>query len=106
VACTGKSSPGVNNHFPKWAPAAGTYKGRTYYWVIYSSNRAGIPPVTATQGDGKAHEISQLYLTAISVENGTYQTYKSVYLWWQPTDMVNTTPVWDMLQIPPAPPIY
>jgi hypothetical protein len=106
VACTGKSSPGVNNHFPKWAPAAGTYKGRTYYWVIYSSNRAGIPPVVATQGDGKAHQISQLYLTAISVEGGTYQTYKSVYLWWQPTDMVNTTPVWDMLQIPPAPPIY
>jgi hypothetical protein len=27
-------------------------------------------------------------------------------LWWQPTNMVNTTPVWDMLQIPPAPPIF
>jgi hypothetical protein len=106
VSCSGKSSPGVNNHFPKWAPAASTYNGRTYYWVIYSSNRAGIPPVTATKGDNKSHEISQLYLTAISVENGTYQTYKSVYLWWQPTNMVNTTPVWDMLQIPPAPPIY
>jgi hypothetical protein len=106
VTCTGKSSPGVNNHFPKWAPARGTHNGRTYYWVIYSSNRAGIPPVTATKGDGKAHQISQLYLTAISVENGTYQTYKSSYLWWQPTNMVNTTPVWDMLQIPPAPPIF
>jgi hypothetical protein len=61
--------------------------------------------------DGKCHEISQLYLTAISVENGTYKTYKSSYLWWQapPTDanpMVNTTPVWDMITIPPAPPIY
>ena len=106
VACSGKSSPGVNNHFPKWAPVASAYKGRTYYWVIYSSNRAGIPKVTAKQGDGKDHEISQLYLTAISLENGTYQTYKSVYLWWQPTNMVNTTPVWDMLQIPPAPPIF
>ena len=114
VACTGKKSfnaggPGVNNHFPKWAPAAKTYKNRTYYWVIYSSNRAGITPVTGM--DGTKREISQLYLTAISVEGGTYKTYKSIYLWWQqlPTDKnptVNTTPVWDMITIPPAPPIY
>jgi hypothetical protein len=50
-------------------------------------------------------------LTAISVEGGTHKTYKSIYLWWQqlPTDKnptVNTTPVWDMITIPPAPPIY
>lgn len=111
VACTGQKSPGINNHFPKWAPVAQTYKNRTYYWVIYSSNRAGIPCVTATNGDGKCHKISQLYLTAVSVEDGKYQTYKSVYLWWQapPTDknpMVNTTPVWDLISIPPAPPIF
>jgi hypothetical protein len=109
VACTGKSSPGINNHFPKWAPAAGSYKGRIYYWVIYSSNRAGIPCVKSSY-DGKCHEISQLYLTAISVENGKYKTYKSSYLWWQappkdPNPMVNTTPVWDIITIPPAPPI-
>jgi hypothetical protein len=104
VQCTGKASPGINNHFPKWAPAATTYNGRTYYWVVYSSNRAGIPAVTSTY-DGQKHEISQLYLTAISVENGKYTTYKSTYLWWQPTTMVNTTPVWDMITIPPAPPI-
>jgi hypothetical protein len=99
----------VNNHFPKWAPAAQTYNNRTYYWVIYSSNRAGLPPVTGQ--DGTKREISQLYLTAISVEGGTYKTYKSIYLWWQmlPTDKnptVNTTPVWDMITIPPAPAIY
>jgi hypothetical protein len=111
VACTGKTSPnpGVNNHFPKWAPAAQTYNNRTYYWVIYSSNRAGLPPVTGQ--DGTKREISQLYLTAISVEGGTYKTYKSIYLWWQmlPSDKnptVNTTPVWDMITIPPAQPIY
>jgi hypothetical protein len=114
VACTGKKSfgsggSGWNNHFPKWAPMAGTYKNRTYYWVIYSSNRTGLPPVTGM--DGTKREISQLYLTAISVEGGVYKTYKSIYLWWQqlPTDKnptVNTTPVWDMITIPPAPPIY
>jgi hypothetical protein len=111
VACSGQKSPGINNHFPKWAPAAQSYQGRTYYWVIYSSNRAGIPCVTATVGDGKCHKISQLYLTAVSLENGTYKTYKSIYLWWQapPKDahpMVNTTPVWDLITIPPAAPIY
>jgi hypothetical protein len=77
--------------------------------VIYSSNRAGLPPVTGQ--DGTKREISQLYLTAISVEGGTYKTYKSIYLWWQmlPSDKnptVNTTPVWDMITIPPAQPIY
>jgi hypothetical protein len=111
VACSGKTSPGVNNHFPKWAPQAQTNSaGRTYYWIVYSSNRAGLPKQTS-QYDGVAREISQLYLTAISIENGKYTTYKSIYLWWQapPTDpvtYVNTTPVWDMLVIPPAPTIY
>jgi len=110
VSCTGKTSPGINNHFPKWAPKSGTYKNRTYYWVIYSSNRTGLPKQTSKY-DSVSREISQLYLTAISVENGAYKTYKSVYLWWQapPTDstpMVNTTPVWDMITIPPAQPIY
>jgi hypothetical protein len=109
VACTGKTSPGVNNHFPKWAPAAGTYNNRTYYWVIYSSNRLGLTPVA--DSNNTLHQVSQLYLTAISVEGGTYKTYKSIYVWWQmlPTDknpMVNTTPVWDMITIPPAQPIY
>jgi hypothetical protein len=109
VACTGKKSPGVNNHFPKWAPAAATYKNRTYYWVIYSSNRLGLNPVA--DSTNTLHQVSQLYLTAISVEGGTYKTYKSIYVWWQllPTDknpMVNTTPVWDMITIPAATPIY
>ena len=105
VQCSGKSSPGINNHFPKWAPATGVFNGRTYYWVIFSSNRTGIPAVKSSY-DGQNHEVSQLYLTAISVENGQYKTYHSVYLWNQPTNTLNTTPVWDMLQIPPAPTIY
>jgi hypothetical protein len=105
VQCSGKASPGINNHFPKWAPASSTYNGRTYYWVIFSSNRTGIAPVLSTY-DGAKHEVSQLYLTAVTLENGQYKTYRSVYLWNQPTTTLNTTPVWDMLQIPPAPTIY
>ena len=104
VKCSGKASPGINNHFPKWAPQAVDWKGRTYYWVIFSSNRAGLPTVKSS--DGKERQVSQLYLTAISVENGQYKTYHSIYLWNQPTKTLNTTPVWDMISIPPAPPIY
>jgi hypothetical protein len=112
VACTGKSSPGINNHFPKWAPKAQEYNGRTYYWVIYSSNRTGFPAQKSKYDNSSPREISQLYLTAISLEkDGTYKTYKSIYLWWQappndPTPLINTTPVWDMISIPPAQPIY
>jgi hypothetical protein len=104
VQCSGKSSPGQNNHFPKWAPAKAEYEGQSYYWIVYSSNRAGIPKVRSSY-DGKDHDVSQLYLTAITFKDGEYKTYPSIYLWNQPTDSVNTTPVWDMLEIPPAPPI-
>jgi hypothetical protein len=113
VSCTGKASPGVNNHFPKWAPKAASYNGRTYYWVIYSSNRTGLPKQSSKYDSSNVQrEISQLYLTAISLEkDGTYKTYKSIYLWWQapptdPTPLINTTPVWDIIAIPPAQPIY
>jgi len=105
VQCTGKKTPGINNHFPKWAPAKAEWQGRGYYWVIFSSNRAGLPLGHSTY-DGKDHEVSQLYLTAITVENGQYKTYPSIYLWNQPTSTLNTTPVWDVIDIPPATPIY
>jgi hypothetical protein len=105
VQCTGKASPGINNHYPKWAPARVERNNRTYYWIVFSSNRAGIPPVTSVY-DGKAHEVSQLYLTAVTMENGQYKTYPSIYLWNQPTTRLNTTPVWDTMQIPPVPPIF
>jgi hypothetical protein len=105
VKCSGKSSPGINNHFPKWAPVKREYQGQIYYWVVFSSNRAGITPVHSNY-DGKDHEVSQLYLTAITQKDGKYQTYGSIYLWNQPTNSVNTTPVWDVLEIPPAPPIF
>ena len=45
-ACSGKSSPGVNNHWPKWSPDRATVGNKTYYWMIFSSNRYGLPPVT------------------------------------------------------------
>ena len=67
----------VNNHWPKWSPDAKTVGSRTYYWLIYSSNRYGLPTVTTTfNGTMTTVEISQLYMTAVVVERGhdLYQT--------------------------------
>jgi Tol biopolymer transport system component len=98
--CSSKTSPGVNNHFGKWSPSFQALNGKTYYWVIFSSNRADIPPVTSTYQSGQVF-ISQLYMTAIVVDgSGTITTYPAVYLWTQSPATVNTTPVWEELDIP------
>jgi len=98
--CSSKTSPGVNNHFGKWSPSFQSASGKTYYWVIFSSNRADIPPVTSSYQPGQVY-ISQLYMTAIVVDgSGTITTYPAVYLWTQSPATVNTTPVWEELDIP------
>ena len=90
-ACTGKTSPGVTNSWPKWAPQATTASGgRTFYWVVFSSTRddAGNP---------------QLYVTPVVVTGGTVTTYQALYLWNQPAAENNHTPAWDVFKIPPPP---
>lgn len=89
-ACTGKTSPGVTNSWPKWSPQAQTTAdGRTFYWVVFSSIRdpGGNP---------------QLYVTPVVVDSaGQVTTYHALYLWNQPADEDNHTPAWDNFQIPP-----
>jgi hypothetical protein len=99
-ACTGKSSPGVNNHWPKWSPEVASTGGASYYWLVFSSIRAGLPAVTGL--DGVAHEISQLYMAGVRVDETGVATFPAVYLWNQPTDHVNTTPAWATFMIPPV----
>lgn len=90
IACSGKKSPGVTNSWPKWAPEAVTVKGRTYYWLTFSSTRDnGLP---------------QLYMTAMVVEGGQITTYPALYLWNQPSDEPNHTPAWDVFKLPPIEP--
>jgi hypothetical protein len=99
-ACSGRRSPGINNHWPKWSPQVQRSPSGTYYWIIFSSNRADIPPVKPSTGGGQV-SVSQLYITAV-VERGErgYETYPAIYLWNQPTTTLNTTPVWEVLEIP------
>ncbi len=85
-ACTGVTSPGLTNSWPKWAPTATFTNGKTYYWLTFSSTRAsGIP---------------QLYVTAVVVDEVSVQTFPALYLWNQPDNEGNHTPAWDAFQIP------
>jgi hypothetical protein len=91
-ACTGKTSPGVTNSWPKFSPSASSASnGRTYYWLVFSSTR-----------DPAANP--QLYITGVLVDStGAVTTYKALYLWNQPAAENNHTPAWDVFKIPPPP---
>jgi hypothetical protein len=98
--CSGKTSPGVNNHWPKWSPDRATAGDRTYYWMIFSSNRYGLPPVTTSWDGTKIVQVSQLYITAVVTDEQNIYTYPAIYLWNQPQSRLNTTPAWDNFNIP------
>jgi Tol biopolymer transport system component len=90
--CTGQTSPGLNNVWPKWGPAALVANGNTFYWLIFSSKRY----------DGQTE---QLYMsTVVQQADGTLQTYGAVYLWNQPPTENNHTPAWDKFKVAPQPP--
>jgi hypothetical protein len=103
--CTGKKSPGVNNHWGKWAPAVQASGSRRYYWLLFSSNRADIAPVPRQFPDSSgANEpvvyVSQLYMSVVVVDGQEIESYPAVYLWNQPAETLNTTPIWENLSIP------
>jgi hypothetical protein len=101
AACSGKSSPGINNHWPRFAPVAPTIAGRTYYWLVFSTNHYGLPPVTATfNATTQLVVVSQLYVTAVVVDEFGVTTYPATYLWNQPQNRLNTTPAWEDFHIP------
>jgi hypothetical protein len=100
-ACTGLSSPGINNHWPKWSPTVGSANNKTYYWLIFSSNRYNPNPVTATNGSSPTTVyVSQLYITAVVKNEVGYATYPAIYLYNQPANRLNTTPAWQNFNIP------
>jgi mono/diheme cytochrome c family protein len=88
-ACSGITSPGITNSWPKWAPEVGLASGTRYYWIIFSSRRHGATP--------------QLYMTGVELSAiNEVTTHGAVYLWNQPPDESNHTPAWDAFAIPPA----
>lgn len=84
-ACSGKTSPGVENSWPKWAPDTADAGGKRYYWLTFSSTRIG--------------GIPQLFLTPVVDDGATLHTYPALYLWNQPPTDHNHTPAWDNFTI-------
>jgi hypothetical protein len=88
-SCTGVTSPGITNSWGKWGPTAYQANGSTYYWLVFSSKRAGT---------GAA----QLYITSlVQASDGTLKTHGAIYLWNQPSTESNHTPAWDAFKVPP-----
>ncbi len=85
--CSGQTSPGVTNSWPKWGPLAQSALGSTYYWLVFSSTRTGNP---------------QLYVTSVVVTGTHVATHGSLYLWNQPDSENNHTPAWDTFKVPMA----
>ena len=83
--CTGKTSPGITNSWPRWAPAAQDSGGKRYYWMTFSS----------TRGSQR-----QVYIAPIVESGGTLTTYPALYPWNQVAGDDNHTPAWDDFAIP------
>jgi hypothetical protein len=112
-ACSGETSPGIINSWPKWSPtvvspAPGSPgAGKTYYWLIFSSARdyPGRFQLPRTQYSPPDTRSSQLYMAGVVVDDasGEITTYPAVYLWNQDTATSNLTPAWDDFKIPDVP---
>jgi WD40-like Beta Propeller Repeat len=116
-ACSGEKSPGVLNSWPKWSPRVRSDKGKTYYFLIFSSARRypdkfDIPRSMYTPATLDTRS-SQLYMAAFVVdEGGKIASYPAVYLWNQnllqaggSTKRVSTsnlTPAWAEFDLPPV----
>jgi hypothetical protein len=115
-SCMGVQSPGVTNSWPRWSPEYPTCSGKTYYWLIFSSSREGLPFDATQFKNGLSYPnepTSQLYLTALVDDgSGAPKTFPAVYIWNQPTsnsayvgsNQSNHTPAWEVVSIPPPPP--
>ena len=112
----------IINSWPKWSPDVFTVKGKTYYFLVFSSGRKYadefsaqfmLPANPASSFTGLSNS-SQLYLAAVVVDNATntVTTYPAVYIWNQNRTpsaggtaaglkYSNLTPAWDPITLPP-----
>jgi Tol biopolymer transport system component len=85
-SCSGKTSPGVTNSWPKWSPGTSAVGTKQYYWLTFSSTRS-------------ANGNPQLYVTPVITQGNVISTFPALYLWNQPADEKNHTPAWDDFSI-------
>lgn len=86
ASCTGHGSPGVTNSWPQWSPAAGDNGGRRFYWLTFSSTRAGSAP--------------QIYVAPVVDDGTALTTYPALYPWNQAAGDASHTPAWGDFAIP------
>lgn len=86
ASCSGHGSPGVTNSWPQWSPAAGDDGGRRFYWMTFSSTRAGNVP--------------QIYVAPVVDDGTTLITYPALYPWNQAAGDASHTPAWGNFAIP------
>ncbi len=120
-ACSGESSPGVYNSWPKWSPIVREANGKKYYFLLFSSARQSVGNIKTKEGTDvmPVTRMSQLYMAAIVEQAGVLTSYGASYLWNQrylvtgPNEnpvlndfaQNNVTPAWDEFQAPPVPPV-
>ncbi|MBW2524434.1 MAG: hypothetical protein JRI23_09675 [Deltaproteobacteria bacterium] len=101
-ACTGLTSPGLTNSWPRWAPTADEHDGLRYYWLVFSSKRR------AAESAPTAPPIPQLYIAAVvTSEQGGVETivedYPALYVRSQNPDENNHTPAWENFVVDQVP---
>ena len=120
-ACSGESSPGVHNSWPKWSPRVREAKGKKYYFLIFSSTRQSPGTIQNTEHPTDLKPMSQLYMAALVDDgSGKLSQHSAVFLWNQRnlvkldslqqaviSDFTenDVTPAWDEFQAPPVPPV-
>jgi hypothetical protein len=121
VACSGESSPGVLNSWPKWSSAVREIDGKNYYFIIFSSARAyeGQFALTPTAYTPPIEtKSSQLYMSVVEHNPATGEiiSYAPIYLWnqnylatgpdsYEVLQTANLTPAWEDFSIPEVPPV-
>ncbi len=97
AACSGKTSPGLTNSWPRWAPKVGSAGALRYYWLVFSSIRRA---VTADR--------PQLYISAIVTRSegateSVVAEYPAVYVTSQEPAGNNHIPAWDVFDVSTIP---
>ncbi|MFO0568619.1 MAG: hypothetical protein U0263_23355 [Polyangiaceae bacterium] len=92
-ACSGKTSPGLMNSWPRWAPTAEESGGKKYFWIVFSSTRrdASNPQLF----------VSGLVATGSGSSMTIEKTYPAIYVTAQVAEENNHTPAWDVFQVKP-----
>jgi hypothetical protein len=104
VLANANGPPNSTNSWPRWSPDHGTFRGKTLYWIAYSSRRPyGLELNTAGDATGKP----QLWFAAIAVGGGALSgdpSFAPVWLPGQDLDLTapngNHVPQWVTKAVP------